>query len=155
MNTIRRKLAVVAAMAALVAGCSGPSRPDLTVVLTSDGIVARGGPVKAGSVKIDIDNGGATYDLLFVRTDLDPAALPTTASGELDLSKLAVVDRLTGVAPGHFRTRPPSLPPGNYVIVGQPASPAPGGPPIAHNPQAMRARLVVQPHEGAPSPSGP
>ena len=72
----------------------------------------------AGSVKISAPNVGATtHELVLVRTDLDPAKLPTLANGEVDEEKLDSPGEIPDVAPGSTPTTTVDLKPGKYAVI--------------------------------------
>jgi uncharacterized cupredoxin-like copper-binding protein len=72
----------------------------------------------AGSVKISAPNVGATtHELVLVRTDLDPANLPTLANGEVDEEALESPGEIPDVAAGSTATTTVDLKPGKYAVI--------------------------------------
>ncbi len=77
------------------------------------------GSVEAGDVTFEAANtGSGEHELIVIRTDLAPAALPLTADGaEVDVSALDVIGEIEEVAPGLTQSATFTLAPGDYVLI--------------------------------------
>ena len=72
--------------------------------------------VAAGSVKVSVTNIGATpHEWVLAKTDLDPASLPTVASGDVDEDKLDSPGEIPDVLPRATQSTNLKLTPGKYV----------------------------------------
>ena len=133
----RRAIASLATIALLlVAACTAPTSTAPAVSASATATAPTGaaaGPVtatlkewaievsapaaKAGTVVFNVRNEGKVpHDLVVVRTDLAPAALPTL-SGLLDETKVAVVGRTDRLTPGDGKRLSVDLAAGTYVLV--------------------------------------
>jgi uncharacterized cupredoxin-like copper-binding protein len=69
-------------------------------------------------VKISAPNiGGTTHELVVLKTDLDPANLPTLPSGEVDEEALHSPGEIPDVAAGATAATTVDLKPGKYAII--------------------------------------
>jgi uncharacterized cupredoxin-like copper-binding protein len=132
MKPIRpRSLAVVAAIACLVAACSGTASVAPSVAPAS--VAPAGGPIavemkewtvtpssataKAGSITFNVKNGGAAvHEFVVVKTDLKADKLPIAGS-IIDESVLAPVDEIEDIAVGATPTLTVTLAAGHYVLL--------------------------------------
>jgi uncharacterized cupredoxin-like copper-binding protein len=130
VNATRVLLAgVVAAMA--LSACSSststtsPASPTSTaggvsVQLKEFSITPSTTSVPAGQVTFNAENvGGATHEMVIIRTDDAPDALPTEKDGTAneDAKGLTGVDEVEDIAPGASKSLTVNLTPGSYVMI--------------------------------------
>jgi len=84
-------------------------------------VVATVGSVAAGDVTFKVTNTGPedVHEFVILRTDLDPAALPTDATGAVieDAEGIEVVDEIEDIPVGQTQELTTSLAAGAYVLV--------------------------------------
>ena len=103
-------------------------------------VAAQGGDVSAHAATVNVDlhewsvtpdvgsveavtfeaanTGSGEHELIVIRTDLAPAALPLTTDGaEVDVSALDVIGEIEEVAPGLTQSATFTLAPGDYVLI--------------------------------------
>lgn len=76
--------------------------------------------VPAGSITFDADNiGGADHELVILRTDLAPDALPILEDGSADEAAegIEVVERFEDIGPGLSKSGAVELSAGSYVLI--------------------------------------
>lgn len=101
---------------ALLPGSAGADS-SAAVSLAEFSVASTPATVEAGEVTFTVDNaGGFGHELLVIRTDLDPGALPAT-DGEADESQLEVVGRIDTFAAGESRELTVDLAAGNYALI--------------------------------------
>lgn len=120
-----RLLAAPAALIALFAfvACGDDEGEDTTVevTLTEFAIEASQTSAPPGDITFELDNDGPDlqHELRVIRTDFDPADLPTNDDGRADLGA-AGVNEVRGFAPvdeGRRGAGVVSLDPGSYVLI--------------------------------------
>jgi len=128
---VRLGLAAALVSAVIITGCSsGSASPGATtggtattvdVTLQEWAVVATVGSVAAGDVTFKVTNTGPedVHELVILRTDLDPAALPTDATGAVieDAEGIEVVDEIEDIPVGQTQELTTSLAAGAYVLV--------------------------------------
>lgn len=118
-------LALLAATACGDADESGGGGTDgggtANVTLQEWTVIPAQDSVQAGSVTFDVTNEGPDHphELVIVRTDLDPGALPTTHEGGVDEDGegIEVIGEIEEFPPGETREATFDLEPGSYVLV--------------------------------------
>jgi uncharacterized cupredoxin-like copper-binding protein len=127
-------LPVALALAAVVAGCSSgtasPSAPPspsgtapaaVDVKLQEWAVVPAPASVPAGSVAFTVKNSGPNdvHEMVVVKTDLDPGALPAQADGSIDEAGAGVtaIGEVEDVEVGGTKTLTVDLAPGKYVLL--------------------------------------
>lgn len=112
-------LALVAAACAQGAGGGGGGTMD--VALQEWAVIPAQSSVEAGSVTFSLENTGPDHphELIVIRTDLAPNALPTTHEGAVDEEGegLEIVGEIEEFPPGETREATFDLEPGSYVLV--------------------------------------
>jgi uncharacterized cupredoxin-like copper-binding protein len=111
--------AVAAAAPTETAGAT-PTPVPVEVVLAEYLLVADTRSVPAGDVTFTLRNSGSVYhNMLIIKTDLAPDALPTEDDGSVDeyADSLDVVDSVPDLAPGEGDAITTTLDPGAYVLV--------------------------------------
>ena len=99
---------------------SSSSAGDVAVQLKEFSITPSTSSIPAGPVTFNAENvGGTTHEMVIIRTDDVPDALPTekdgTANEEAD--GLTGVDEVEDIAPGTSGSLTVDLTPGSYVII--------------------------------------
>ena len=93
----------------------------IDVTLQEWAVVPATASMSSGKVTLRVNNAGPKdiHELIVLRTDLDPGALPTTAVGSVDEAGagISVVGEMTSVAPGGSGSLTVDLAPGAYVFV--------------------------------------
>jgi hypothetical protein len=144
---LRRFGVVVAAagMVAGVAGCGGPSKPNVTVELSQANLALKPGTANEGKVKFDINNTGTGAQELLILRVADPTKVVLTPEGDIDTSKISIADTVKEFAPGRFRAVSPNLIAGTYVVaVTTPGTAADGKPTHRYEP-AKASKLTLKP----------
>jgi uncharacterized cupredoxin-like copper-binding protein len=129
---MRVRLGLVATLvsAVIVAACSGGSAsPGATtgetattvdVTLQEWAVVATVGSVAAGDVTFKVTNTGPedVHEFVILKTDLDPAALPTDETGAVteDVEGIEVIDEIEDIPVGQTQDLTTSLAAGAYVL---------------------------------------
>lgn len=94
---------------------AGPVSGKLTVKMDEFSFTPKDSTIKAGTLKLTAPNvGKATHELVILRTNTDPAALPQKG-GEVDES--TSIGELADVAPGASKSGTFKLKAGKYAIV--------------------------------------
>ena len=94
-----------------------PAGGAVTATLKEWAIEVRAPATKAGTVVFNVRNEGKVpHDLVVIRTDLAPGALPT-ASGLIEETKLSIVGRTEQLTPGDGKRLSVDLAAGKYVLV--------------------------------------
>ncbi|MEI7924822.1 MAG: sulfocyanin-like copper-binding protein [Chloroflexota bacterium] len=94
-----------------------PAAGPVTATLKEWAIEVSAPTAKAGTVVFNVRNEGKVpHDLVVIRTDLAPGALPT-ASGLIEETKLSIVGRTEQLTPGDGKRLTVELPAGKYVLV--------------------------------------
>lgn len=127
---VRLGLAAALVSAVMIAGCgSGSGSPGATaggtaapvdVALQEWAVIAAPGSVAPGDVTFTVTNTGPedVHEFVILRTDLDPAALPTDETGAVteDAEGIEVVDEIEDIPVGQTQELTTSLAPGAYVL---------------------------------------
>jgi len=129
---MRARLGLAAALvsAVIIAGCgSGSASPAATtggtattvdVNLQEWAVVASVGSIATGDVTFKVTNTGPedVHEFVILKTDLDPAALPTDATGAVieDAEGIEVVDEIEDIPVGQTQELTTSLAAGAYVL---------------------------------------
>ena len=110
-----------------VTACSSPSQTRATemasvaVTLEDFAVKPAADSVASGTVTFLITNAGPSYphELKVVKTDLDPAALPTTSTGMLDQGGAGVelVGEIDGMSEGDSAELTVALTAGKYILL--------------------------------------
>jgi len=117
---MRRLIVILVAVLAVASACGGGTsepteQPTLSVALTDFAIAADPGTVKAGRVVFAIRNRAAmTHELIVIRTDLAPDALPIEGGKAKEDGKVGGV---ANIAAGVSRKLTLDLTPGRYVLI--------------------------------------
>jgi uncharacterized cupredoxin-like copper-binding protein len=119
LATITVILALVAVSCAQEAG--GGAGGSVDVTLQEWAVVPAQTSVAAGSVTFNVENTGPDHphELVVIRTDLSPDALPTTDEGAVDEEGegIEIIGEVEEFAPGETRQVTFDLVPGSYVLV--------------------------------------
>jgi uncharacterized cupredoxin-like copper-binding protein len=98
---------------------AGPSKVEVTLQEFAVGTVPA--TAASGSVTFDIKNNGPDdeHEFVIFRTDLDPTALPTVATGAVDEegAGIELVDEQEAIPPQEERDLTVTLTPGKYVLI--------------------------------------
>jgi uncharacterized cupredoxin-like copper-binding protein len=134
-------LALIAVAAISFAGCGGSSETTTTTVSEGESAASSGGAggatlaikmgdfffapknatAKAGPTSIEAPNEGSVeHELVLFKTNMDPAKLPTEASGGVDEEKMDKIAESAGEIPdveaGEDKSGQFHLTPGKYVM---------------------------------------
>ena len=121
-----RLLAVVAASSLAIAGCtaggdSGGGATTVAVTLQEWAVVPATDSAPAGDITFDVTNEGPDdiHEFVVIRTDLDPADLPTDADGVVDEEGegMEVLDEIEDIPVGESQSVTVPLDAGSYVLV--------------------------------------
>ncbi|HEX6208019.1 MAG TPA: hypothetical protein VF058_06615 [Actinomycetota bacterium] len=120
-------IAVVAVTMLLATACADTETGDggeggtVDVTLQEWSVVAGQDSVAAGPVTFNVTNEGPDHphELVVIRTDLDPAELPTTDEGAVDEEGegIEVIGEIEEFPPGETHDATFDLEPGSYVLV--------------------------------------
>ena len=121
----RTNMALVAITGLIIAtgGCgssdSGAGAPGtLKAELTDFKIALSSDTAPAGKVTFEVDNKGPSiHELVVVKTDLAPDALPTDSDGKVDEAGVEAVDELEDIGLGDSPKLEVELGAGRYVVV--------------------------------------
>jgi hypothetical protein len=117
MSTRTRVGLLAAILAVAGAGCGSGSGVDTTMRLSEFAIAMEPASAKADVLTVDADNAGRLeHQLVVVKADRPVADFPLTATGEIDLTQLQVIDRAPAMGPGHYRITVPGIQPGRYYV---------------------------------------
>jgi uncharacterized cupredoxin-like copper-binding protein len=103
--------------------------------------------VSTGEVTFSASNiGGGTHNLLVIRTDLDPGALPSLDDGSLDEAGagIAIAGRTDDITPGGEAALTLTLEAGNYALVCNVIDTRDDGSSDAHYEEGMYASFTVE-----------
>lgn len=121
-----RLLAVLAASSLAIAGCtaggdSGGGATTVAVTLQEWAVVPAADSAPAGDITFDVTNEGPAdiHEFVVIRTDLDPADLPTDADGVVDEEGegMEVIDEIEDIPVGESQSVTVPLDAGSYVLV--------------------------------------
>lgn len=132
--------------AVMALGVTACAETQANIVLTLDEYTISAEPASAeeGNVLIDIDNTGSQqHELLIVRSG-DPATLPVTDDGRVDLAQLVIIDQVEPMPPGRFRVLTPDTRFGQYVLFCNLATPGPDGQPVSHFASGMHTVITIE-----------
>jgi len=103
------------------AGSTAPSGTTVNVTLVEWGVVVDDSSVPAGDVTFAVTNDGPddVHEFVVMKTDLDPAALPTDATGKVDEAggDMEVIDEIEDMAVGDAQELTVTLEAGSYVLL--------------------------------------
>ena len=146
----RHRSAVVVlfgALFSLVACGGGGAETTVAVTLQEYAILPAQASAPAGSVTFDAENTGPdlSHELVVIRTDLAPDALPTAEDGSVDETGegVEVIGEIEEFAPGASETRTFDLEAGTYVLVCNVVDEE-GGETLAHYALGMRTGFTVE-----------
>lgn len=111
------------APAPAAASGSASTAPTGTAVAVAESeytITAVPATVPAGAAELHVtNNGNAAHELIVLKTDAAPAALPLSADGRVDLtsSSLTVVGQAQNIVAGGSANVSATLPAGHYVLI--------------------------------------
>jgi uncharacterized cupredoxin-like copper-binding protein len=108
-----------ASSAASIAPAPSASQPAPTVTL-SEWKVVLDGTIQAGKATIMVKNAGAApHEMLIFKSDLDPAAYPVDAAGDIkeEGAGVSLVSDGENIDPSGTQTRTVDLAPGKYLLV--------------------------------------
>ena len=150
METKRRRRLTIAVLSggllSLVA-CGGGAETTVAVTLQEYAILPAQDSAPAGTITFEAENTGPDrpHELVVIRTDLAPDALPTADDGSVDETGegIEVIGEIEEFAPGATETRAFDLEAGSYVFVCNVVEEV-GGDTLAHYALGMRAGFTVE-----------
>jgi uncharacterized cupredoxin-like copper-binding protein len=108
-------------IALVLTACGGDGESTVDVTLQEFAVTPSSSSVDAGSVTFDASNDGPEdeHELVVIRTDLDPTALPTDENGAVDENGegIEVIGEIEEFPPGESRSATFDLESGNYVLI--------------------------------------
>jgi len=97
-------------------GGEEPSTVGISLIEWS--VVADKTSVPAGTVTFEASNDGEEeHELMIIRSDLEPGALPLTDEMAVDETQVEVVGEIEEFAPGGTESASFDLEPGNYILI--------------------------------------
>jgi uncharacterized cupredoxin-like copper-binding protein len=163
-RVVRAAVAIVAA-GALLAACggdettgdgggtptggtaTGAQESTVAVTLQEYAVIPETDSAPAGSVTFEATNEGPDddHELVVIKTDLDPAALPTNDDGSVneDGEGVEVIGEIEEFAPGETGSATFDLQPGAYVLICNVVQEEDDGTIEAHYAQGMRTAFTV------------
>jgi hypothetical protein len=121
---IRRSLGMLAVAGLLVlgaGGCTSNGESTLEVTLQEFAVVPAESSASAGAVTFDVTNDGPDdpHELVVIKSDLAPDALPTDDNGAVDESGegIEVIGEIEEFPPGQSRSKSFNLDAGAYVLI--------------------------------------
>jgi hypothetical protein len=146
---ILRRMASAVLFAALLSmtACGGGEETTVAVTLQEYAILPAQDSAPAGTVTFDAENTGPdrAHELVVIRTDLAPEALPTAEDGSVDEAGegVEVIGEIEEFAAGSSETRAFELEAGSYVLVCNVVEEE-GGETLAHYTLGMRTGFTVE-----------
>jgi hypothetical protein len=138
-----RALVTAAFLAGALAACTDTATtPEVSIELKEFSISVDPKSEDEGGVRIFVDNEGTLEHSLVFAQASDPADLPLTLEGSVDLSRALISDRLEAVGPGRYRIKP-SLLPGPLIVFCNLVTAGPDGQTVSHFQRGMRAKLAI------------
>jgi hypothetical protein len=121
---VRQSLGVLALAGLLVigvGGCSGNDESTVKVTLQEFAVVPAESSASAGEVTLDVTNDGPDdpHELVVIKTDLAPDALPTDENGAVDEAGqgIEVIGEIEEFPPGQSRNKSFNMEAGGYVLI--------------------------------------
>jgi hypothetical protein len=148
MSAIRhRPLTIPVALALFLMASCGGGGGTLEVTLQEFSVIPAEESVSAGEVTFDVTNDGPDdpHELVVIRTDLAPDALPTTDEGGVDEEGegIEVIGEIEEFPPGESQSGSFDLDAGSYVLICNIVEEE-DGVVEAHYQQGMRTALAVE-----------
>jgi uncharacterized cupredoxin-like copper-binding protein len=119
MRVVKGKAVAFATMLLLVPLLVACGPQSIDVGLTSYAIAPSQDAMKAGDVTFHVANNATdqAHEFVIVSTDLAANSLPLDANGDVDETKLDIVNEVDGLQPGDHQDLSVNLPPGHYVLM--------------------------------------
>ena len=96
----------------------GDSMGGIATTLKDFSISASPADAAAGDVTFEVKNDGPSdHEMVIIKTDLAPDALPTDSKGEVIEDEVDAVDEVEDVAPGTSASLSVNLEAGTYVLI--------------------------------------
>jgi uncharacterized cupredoxin-like copper-binding protein len=134
------------ALLLLAAACGGGAGGTVSVTLQEFSVIPAQNSVSAGDVTFRASNKGPkdNHELVVIKTDLAPDALPTTSEAGVDEkgAGIQVIGEIEEFAPGQSKTASFDLEAGKYVLICNVVE-TEGGKPESHYKNGMRIGLTV------------
>lgn len=117
----RRLAWLVVPIALVLPACDGDSESTVDVTLQEFAVIPASSSVEAGSITFDATNDGPDdlHELVVIRTDLDPTALPTDENGAVDENGegIEVIGEIEEFPVGEAESATFDLETGDYVLI--------------------------------------
>ncbi len=115
---MRRGIALASAtLLVVIAGACSSDTSTASVALSEFKVVADPSSIPAGEITFGVSNiGEETHEVVLIRTDLAPDALPKTDDGSFDEEDLDVVDEIEDMEAGSSEELTVELAAGSYVL---------------------------------------
>ena len=135
---------VASATTAAVSPVTGGTVVD--VLLNEFAVVPDKSTVPAGEITFRATNEGPedVHEMVIIRTDLAPSALPTVANGSVPEDELDAVDEIADLAVGATGELTVDLDAGSYVLICNVVQEEPDGTIESHYQKGMRGALTVE-----------
>lgn len=124
------------------------TQSEVTVNLAEYSMAPAPASVRSGSVKFTAKNiGGTEHEMVILKTDLAPDALPTAADGSVneDAAGMTVVDEIAEFAAQQEKSLTVSLEAGHYVLLCNVVQKNTDGTTVVHYTKGMVAEFTVTP----------
>ena len=122
------------------------AQSEIGVLLTEYSVKPEIASVQAGNVKFAARNiGGTAHELVVIKTDLGPEALPTKVDGSVDESAagITIVGKTDSMEPQTAKNVAKDLSAGSYVLVCNLVQTV-NGQTVSHYDRGMRAAFTVR-----------
>jgi hypothetical protein len=111
-------LALVALVASIGTGCASPRVARTEVLLSDDAVTITPASVKAGPIRLRIDNiGPSAMRLVLVKADRPLSDYALGADGEFDVKRYTTVDRTPVMKKGRYLSEIPVVGEGDYYVL--------------------------------------
>ncbi len=117
----------------------------INVILNEFAVAPDKSTVSAGNVTFRAKNEGPddAHEMVIIRTDLAPSALPTVADGSVPEESIDLVDEIEEIAVGESDELTVELKAGSYVLICNIVQTEPDGTIESHYQKGMRTGLTV------------
>jgi hypothetical protein len=146
-NIRRLATAVLSGALLSLAACGGGTETTVAVTLQEFAVLPAQDSAPAGSINFEVENTGPEdpHELVVIKTDLAPDALPTADDGSVDETGegIEVIGEIEEFAPGSTESRTFDLDAGSYVLICNVVEEE-GGDTLVHYALGMRTGFTIE-----------